>query len=304
MAMRDVLGAAVVLGALAAPVAAGNDTAAIRKVLDAQVKAISRHDGPAFAATFAPTIYAMLPGGYATSASSAGKGAARGWWGADMMHVTAKARVAKAVIGQAGERAWITADLTLSEVSAEDGSKGPDEAYRVTELLVRQKGAWKVHATYWSQAVPDEPGAWANTILDGDDGMPDGDPTPGNGAPGAAWAAKPADLAAHLRGGKDVVVLGSAPRERGEGPAAATLLAGWKRIAFDVDWLRAGGDGTSYAWVAGRISRGVKDREQGTIHEPYWMMVLLVKGASDWEVVSAHYGQTSPAAGLEHGDGE
>ncbi len=292
------LGAIAVALTIGTAPARADDRAAIRKVLDAQVKAIARHDGLAFARTFGKDGFAMLPGGYAPTATAAGVAMGRAW-AAEAPAV--KARVDKAVIGHDGATGWITADVTV--VQADPADRRPhDVTYRVTALLRRTGTAWLTQATYWSIAEPDDDQQWVNALYedDGDDG--DGGDAPPT-APGFAWIAQPAELATHLRAGKDVVVLGSAPRERGAGPAGAKLLAGWKRIRFAPAWRSAGGDGASYAWLAGRIERPAQANGE-TIQIPYWTLVLLVKAAGGWEVVSAHFGQTMPMAGMDPPDDE
>ncbi len=209
------LGAIAVALTIGTAPARADDRAAIRKVLDAQVKAIARHDGLAFAATFGKDGFAMLPGGYAPTATAAGVAMGRAW-AAEAPAV--KARVDKAVIGHDGATGWITADVTV--VQADPADRRPhDVTYRVTALLRRTGTAWLTQATYWSIAEPDDDQQWVNALYedDGDDG--DGGDAPPT-APGFAWIAQPAELATHLRAGKDVVVLGSAPRERGAGPRA------------------------------------------------------------------------------------
>jgi hypothetical protein len=290
------LGIVVAMGftALAPPARAGAD-AAVRKVLDAQVAAIAGHVPADFAAGFADKPFAMLPGGYARTRAATGTAAARGWWSDDARRVIAAGKVASAVIGVAGDRAWLTAEVALTGTVPGEAKAGTDR-YRVTELFVQHGGAWQVHATFWSQARADRPDDWSPAMFSTDDAS--GAPALDRTSPGATWIDQPADLAKHLRAGKDVIVLGSGPGERGAGPAGGRLLTSWKKIAFGADWVTAGGDGATWAWLGGRISRQTNiGADSDPRSEPYWALLLLVKGPGGWEVVSAHYGQTMPAGG-------
>ncbi len=287
-----VAGVAVALGLVSAPARAG-DRAAVRQVLDAQVAAIGAHAAGDFAATFAAHPFALLPGGYATSGAEAGAAADAAWWSPDLARAVVKAKVDAAVIGLAGDRAWITAEVTLSLRGAGERQATADR-YRVTELLTREPAGWRAQAAHWSRPVRSNADAWSPAQVEGDASGPGG--PSGAAAPGAAWAADPAELATHLRAGKDVIVLGSAPRERGVGAAGARMLTSWKAIGFELDWARAAGDGATWAWVAGRVSRQIPDRGElsDPRRDPYWVLLLLVKTGAAWEVVSVHYGQTMP----------
>jgi len=90
-----------------------------------------------------------------------------------------------------------------------------------------------------------------------------------------------------------VIVLGSAAGERGLGADGAKLLGSWKKLAFTPAWTRAGGDGKTWAWLAARVSRKAKGKGR-TVDEPYWALVLALRDAKDWEIVSVHYGQSRP----------
>jgi len=258
------------------------DTAAdIKAVLLAQITAITAGDGAAFAKTIAASdVFAILPGGYASTAAQAGPIVQRAWpKGSNVASLTTL------VSGSQGDVAWATASLELKP-SNPDFATG---TYRATELFVRDGGTWKVHAISISTALQDIPQMWAK----GD--WAKRDKPPGSNAknsPLAGLLAHPADLASHLHASPEVVVLG-AFTERGEGPDAGKALAAWKDVAFTTAWTRAGGDGKTYVWLAARVSRKVTVNAK-PIDEPYWVLVLAIKGTKDWEIVSAHYSQLLP----------
>lgn len=270
-----------------ARVAHADAQADVKKVLAAQLKAVAANDEAAFAATLDDGAFVMLPGGYATSPDAAASAMTRGWSKNDGLHA---ATLGKVVAGAKGEIAWVTADAKLTFMAMGKPQVTP---YRVTELFQRDHGAWKAIAMFASQPVKDEPGRWADDAV-----LLEADAPPGHDADGAnlkEWIAHPADLAAHLRAGPDVVVLGSAAGERGDGPAAAKLLGSWKKLVFSTDWLRASTDDTTYSWLAARVTRKVKTKDYGTLDEPYWLLALAVKGDAGWEIVSLHYAQDMPS---------
>ncbi len=268
------------------------DAVAVRKVIDAEVKAVAKQDPVAFGATLASDVFVMLPGGYAIGPDHAA--AAMGQW-KNSDHTIEDARLTKATIGHAGDVAWVTADLTL-EFSTMDAHGTQQAAYRMTGLYTRDHATWKARALYASSATKDEPARWAGAETNEDVPGTDAAAT----APLAGWFAKTSELAAHLHTSDDVVVLGSDTHERAVGTAAAAKLLGqWKNLAFDLDWVRAGGDGKTYAWIAGRMTRMVKLEGAGNtyydVFEPYWALALAIKGAHDWEVVGVQYGQDPPS---------
>jgi hypothetical protein len=284
--MRGAVLVVLMVGGLGGTARADADADAVTKLVQAQVKAIGNMEIPeddpiTFAGTIADSAFVMLPSGYAATPADAEKQMHRTWCGHE---ATIVGRATKVVVGHAGDAAWVTADVK-AVVGVMD-SPAMTTMYRLTELLVRDRGAWKARAMLVSEAVKDEPQRWAKAPLDQD--RPPGTATAG--APMADWLAHTGDLAAHVRAGADVVVLGSAPGERGDGPRAAALLGQWKKLAFAVDWTRAGGDGKTYAWLAGRVSRTATVKG-AAIKEPYWVLALAVMGAKGWEVVAVHYAQ-------------
>ncbi len=267
----------VVVCALGGIAHADKDADAVKKVITAQVATVDHGDGDAFAASFAPDAYLISNHGYFVGADA--KELFEGTWSPGESHDALA--VDKAVIGHQGDVAWATVDVTDHET----GFGSATYKQRITELLVRENGAWKSRAFFYTSALEDKPANWAEYPAKAEN--PPG--TDGASAPLTAWLKSPADLAAHLHKGADVIVLGSGPGERG----GASLLASWKKLAFAIDWARTGGDGKTYAWVAARVSRTVKVKGKDT-SEPYWAMLLAVKGATDWEIVSVHYGQQQP----------
>lgn len=283
--------AGVAVAALARPARAGDPVTA---VLDAQSRAIARDDAKAFAATFAPDGFALLPIGYAASAAEAGKMMSATWHPTEGDYQAKSASVQTAVIGHAGGVAWVTAEVKV-------GFEAPMPAmtFRVTELLTRDHGRWKVRAYQASQGLPDKPDEWLRMKEM---------PVPGahgtRGAALAGWLKGTATLARHLHPGNDVIVLGSAPGERAAGAAGAELLRSWKGIAFTVEQARQGGDGKTFAWLAARVSRQARTKDRARKRIPYWAMVLAIKGAAGWEVVSAHYSQDVANEGDIDGGGD
>jgi uncharacterized protein (TIGR02246 family) len=272
------------VAALAGAARADADANALGALVKAQVKAMTAPDADAFAATFDEDAFGVLAGGYANGPHAIGKAMACSWSNPEGTYYFTQG---KTVIGRQGDVAWVTVDLTMTS-KAMDMPAGTSH-HRMTELLTRTSGGWKAHALYVSMATQDTPSMWTDEHLIADDNPP-GAPT--KDAPMLGWLTHPADLAAHLHKGSDVIVLGSAPGERG----GASLLASWKKLTFAVDWSRAGGDGTSWAWLVARVSRDVK-AGKAMVKEPYWVLALAVKGASDWEIVSLHYGQEHPEPG-------
>lgn len=260
----------------------------VKKVIAAQVAAITKNDEPAFAATLDDSVFAMLPGGYAQgSPDGAASAMTRGWSKNDGLK---SAVLGKVVVGAKDSIAWATADVKITFMAMGKPTVYP---YRLTEMFQSDHGAWKAIALYASQPMKDDPGAWVDDAVRLGEDNPPGHET--DGANMADWLAHPTDLASHLRAGGDVVVLGSSAGERGDGPGGAKLLAGWKKLAFATDWTRASTDDSTYAWLAARITRKAKAKEYGMVDEPYWVLVLAVKGADDWEIVSIHYAQDQPS---------
>jgi hypothetical protein len=258
----------------------------VKKVLAAQMAAVTAGDEAAFAATLDDGVFAMLPGGYATTAKQAGAAMSRGWSKNDGLK---SATLGKIVIGSKDTIAWATADVTVTFMAM---GKAQPTPHRMTELFQNDHGAWKAIALYASRAIKDNPADWSNDAVAMDHDRP-----PGHEADGANmmdWLAHPTDLAKHLGAGKDVVVLGSATGERGDGAGAAKLLAGWKKLEFATDWARGSTDDATFSWLAARVTRKVKVKND-TIDEPYWALVLAVKGDKDWEIVSIHYAQDPPS---------
>jgi ketosteroid isomerase-like protein len=265
----------------------------VTAVLDAQSRAIGADDADGFAATFAPDGFALMPIGYATSAKDAGRVMSASWHPDEGDYQAKSASVQTAVIGHAAGVAWVTAEL---EIKFEDPL--PSMTFRVTELLTRDHGRWRVQAYQASQALPDKPDDWFRMQE-----MPVAGAHGTRGAALAGWLKHTATLAGHLHPGNDVIVLGSSSGERGAGAAGAKLLHGWRHLAFKVEQARQGGDGTSYAWVAARVSRRAKTKA-GTKRIPYWAMILAVKGTAGWEVVSVHYSQDVANEGDIDGGGD
>jgi hypothetical protein len=270
-----------VLGAISAT-AHADAKADVKSVIAAQLAAVGKGDDGAFAATLDDGVFAMLPGGYAQGAKDTGLAVTRAWTTNDGLN---SATLGKAVIGVKGTIAWATADVLLTYMLAGKPQLTP---IRLTELFHADHGAWKAIALDASQAKKDDPEFWAEDAVAMDHDQPPGDDA--DAAPMKDWLAHPTDLAAHLRAGNDVVVLGSSAGERGDGAGAAKLLAGWKKLVFATDWARASTDDATYAWLAARVTRKVKGKHE-TIDEPYWALVLAVKGDHDWEIVSVHYAQ-------------
>jgi ketosteroid isomerase-like protein len=279
--MRRLLASCLAIAGLAGRAHADADADALARLVKAQVKAMTAPDADAFAASFDADAFAVLSGGYANGPRAIGKAMACSWSNPEGTYYFTQG---KTVIGRQGDVAWVTADLTMTS-RAMDSPPGKTP-FRMTELLTREGAAWKAHALYVSAATADLPSSWTDPReLAGD--SPAGAATAD--APMLGWLAHPADLAAHLRKGTDVIVLGSAPGERG----GASLLASWKKLTFAVDWSRAGGDGKTWAWLVARVSRDAKAGKVA-VKEPYWLLALAVRGAADWEIVSLHYGQDHP----------
>jgi uncharacterized protein (TIGR02246 family) len=282
--MGAVAGAMVMGGAGAAR--ADRDGDAVRAVVDQQIKAMAASDETAFADTCAADALVMLPGGYARGPAAIGK-TVHVWLSSPLVEVV---QLDRAVIGRAGDVAWVTADVTMSAVPSDSETRFQMRV-RATELLTRDRGGWKVRAAFVSQGKKDDPTHW-NAVLPAE--RVPGDEAAAT-APLVAWLGKPADLAAHLHAGDDVIVLGSDAAERGAGAAAARLLGGWKKLAFTPQWVRAGGDGKTFAWVAARVVRKVTIKGLAhPIDEPYWVLALAIQGAAGWELVGVHYGQDPP----------
>lgn len=272
--MKRVLVVVCLLGGTAY---ADKDADAIKKVVTAQVASVGHGDQDGFAASFAKDAFLISPGGYVLGADA--KTLFDHTWNAGESHDQLK--VDKIVVGHQGDVAWVTVDVTDHET----GFDSTFSKLRITELLAREGGAWQGRAFYYMPAVKEMPSDWADYPA-----KPEKPPgADGASSPIAAWLRSPADLAAHLRKGADVIVLGSAPGERG----GAALLQSWKKLAFAIDWARTGGDGKTYAWVAARVSRTSKYKGKD-VALPYWALLLAVKGASDWEVVGVQYGQEQP----------
>jgi ketosteroid isomerase-like protein len=283
---RSLVLACAAVAAIPRAARADGDADAIRAIVTEQAEWVGRDHGNTFVSHFASDAFAILPTGYGIGPADVAVKEQHAWCfhegGLD-------ASVDKIAIGRQGDVAWVTADLTY----VESGMDAPPAKVPVrwTELLVRDGKRWVVHAMASSQTTPDRPADWA--------GQPLTDTAPGTdgaASPIAAWLKSPGELAKHLHKGDDVIVLGSAAGERGGGAGAAKLLASWKKLAFAIDWARAGGDGKTYGWIAARVSRTVKVKRDD-VAEPYWALLLAVKsaGASDWEVVGVHYSQQLPA---------
>jgi hypothetical protein len=285
--MRGLLLLCAAIAAFPRAARADADAAAIKKIVQAQVSAVTGPDEKAFAATFDDDGFANLPGGYGITTGGIAGAAKCAWF---VQEGVMNASLTKVVIGRQGDVAWVTADVMFTEsLMDESPIKLP---MRWTELLTREGKTWKAHALYESQAVKDDPDTWK--VFDGPGDTPPGAET--QGAPLAGWLASTGDLASHLHAGADVIALGSAAGERGEGAGAAKLLGSWKKLAFKTAWSRAGGDGKTWAWLAARVSRSAKGAH-GNVDEPYWALVLAIHGDRDWEVVGVHYGQTFPLKG-------
>jgi hypothetical protein len=275
-----------VIAALSHVARADADADAVKQVVTAQADAIAGGDGKAFAATLADDAFVMLAGGYArTPAEAVTIVPKSGWPGR-----TVRAKVTRAVVGRADAVAWVAAELIFA-VKRKDRPV-VNVPYRLTELLTRDGTAWKARAVTASMPTTDAPTDWVDQTID--EHPPGGDADAK--VPLRAWLGQPADLAPHLRAGGDVVVYGSDTGERGAGPAARSLLGRWKKLSFASAWVRAGGDGKTYAWVASRVMRTAR-LDDRYVQVPYWLLVLGVRGASDWEVVSVHYSQVPPGEG-------
>jgi hypothetical protein len=280
--MKGLVLACAAIVAIPRAARADADLDAVKKVVTAQAMSI-QHDTPdVFAQSFAKDAFLIVYGGYYPG-DRAADAYNRTWNAGESSN---RVKIDKLVVGRDGDVAWAAAELTLHESAMGESSSG---AYRLTELLVRDGAAWKGRAFLFSSGTKDDPARWA-------DSPPRAEKPPGaDGAssPIAAWLKSPGDLAAHLRKGDDVIVRGSEASERGAGAGAAKLLTSWKKLAFAIDWARAGGDGTTYAWVAARVSRTAKVKG-ADVAEPYWALLLAHKGAADWEIVGLTYSQIQP----------
>ncbi|HTJ44481.1 MAG TPA: hypothetical protein VL463_20395 [Kofleriaceae bacterium] len=234
---------------------------------------------------FAADAFAMVPGGYANGPAAIDKAMVCSWSNPEGSY---DIKLGKVVVGHQGDVGWATIDLAIRERAMD--SPPATVPYRMTELFTRDGATWKAHAVYISMAIKDRAEDWGDDSHYVSKDSPPGAET--RDAPMLGWLAHAPDLAAHLHKGADVIVLGSAPGERG----GASLLGGWKKLVFATDWSRAGGDGKTWAWVVARVVRDVKVKD-GIVKEPYWLLALAVKGAADWEIVSLHYGQDYPDPG-------
>jgi hypothetical protein len=260
----------------------------IKKVLTAQMASVTKGDEAGFAATLDDSVFAMLPGGYAMGPTDAGAAMSRGWSKNDGLK---SATLGKVVVGAKDTIAWATADAKVTFMAMGKAQVTP---YRITEMFQADHGAWKAIALFASQPMKDDPTVWVDDAVRLGEDNPPGHET--DGANMKDWLAHPGDLAAHLRAGNDVVALGSSAGERGDGPAAAKLLGGWKKLVFTDDWTRASTDDSTFSWLAARVQRKAKTKEYGITDEPYWVLVLAVKGDHGWEIVSVHYAQDMPSA--------
>jgi ketosteroid isomerase-like protein len=285
--MKGLLLVCAAMAAIHGTARADADAAAIKKIVDAQMKAITNQDGKAFAATFDEDAFANLPGGYGITGGGVARAMKCAWTNPEGSY---DPKLTKLVTGRQGDVAWATIDLVMTEALMD--MRPIKTPMRWTELFTREGKTWMAHALYSSEPEKDDPEQWAGYDFTTD--APPGAPT--DGAPLVGWLASTGDLAAHLHAGAEVVALGSAAGERGDGPGAAKLLASWKKLAFTTAWTRSGGDGKTWAWTAARVSRKAKGKH-GLVDEPYWALVLAVHGAQDWEIVNVHYGQTHPLLG-------
>jgi SnoaL-like domain len=275
------IAACAIVALAAVPARAGDAKADIKAMLDAQAKAIVSGDVEAFVHTIGLDSFTVLPGGMGETPVQAAIASRHSWHDAG----ATAAKYGKVVIGVDGTVAWVTAELAVT-------MKSKVTAYRVSELLTRRPGGWAARAMMVSRPVAKFTGSVDDDSLAV---VPGAAPAPEKVAM-ADWITDLGGLGPHLRAGKDVVVLGSAAGQRGDGAAAAkSLLAAWKKRTFIAQDLRGGSDDTSYAYVFGVI----RDADGGA---PSWVLLEGVRHGDAWDVVGVHVSQDRPVGKLAEDD--
>ena len=212
-----------------------------------------------------------------------------GWW-------TQKVVLAEATDKQA---AWIAADVGEHEPACGAPSCTPPRPkvadYHASMLLERVGTDWRY--VTWHIAWPVTAQAQAKAVSAGVT------PSPltreiGAGAEEVVKLfetsiADPKALAASVSTRKDVVLYGSALKERTVGGAKVkAMLARWK-LAFKVrDGIQAGlTSSRSVAWLAANVDAGNPKKPKDK-PVPYRLLVLYEKTAAGWKLVQAHFSFT------------
>lgn len=274
--MRIMLVMWVVLAAGAARAEA--PAAVAKKIVTAQVAALTNTDDSVIAKTFAPDAVVMITEGGAEEAKS-GLSLLKAGITGSMHAFISKAKLASLTAGGNAKMVWIGAEieLTLDQQTSETTTSTRKQTVRLTELAIADGTTWKVIAAMF--APP---------------GSPTRDKTGPSAIEGATAAGplariliSPSALSSGLSKDAATVVFGTDKGERGIGAAPAKkLIDSWKSLKLEVDGAVREVRTTTYGFVQANV-KWVKPGG-----EPYRMRALMIATpdpTGTWTIVAVHY---------------
>ena len=192
------------------------------------------------------------------------------------------AKIRTIVAGGTADAIWAGAELTHSFSQYDCPPALPkcsgSRSLRATELFARSGGVWTAVALHLDDPPPakaDKPDP--SSIL-----------APTAAGPLTALLIDPTALAAAIKDDPAVIVLGTETSERAVGTAAAKkLLAGWKKLTFELDGKPTEVRTKTYGYAAATVRWLRKGKPPLAMRAT----VFAVPGPTDgtWQVVAVHY---------------
>lgn len=263
-----------VLGLTVSNASAETPASRAKTIVDAQFAAITKNDDAAMRATFDKT--AVLQGLMPDNAIEDSSGYQQAFMNGSPHTAFKKARLGAIVAGGNDKIVWFTAEMAITWRNDVQGERGRGTTtLRLTEVATADAG-WKVVAAVMDkpQPKPESRTEYVAAIV-------------GANERGALTelAVSPTKLEAAFTKDARAILIGTAKRERGIGPAAKKLARSWSKLALSLNGTPREVRTKDWGWVAAAV-----DWTKGK--ELYRMRVLLVAiPAADgsWTVVTAHY---------------
>jgi hypothetical protein len=184
--------------------------------------------------------------------------------------------------GGTADAVWLGFELTLQDTVT--------KKFRISELLVRDAGGWKIAVAHIGTPQPDR---WEDEEDSRDDGpIPWGEFPSDDGQPGplAPLAASPAKLHKALAKHGATIVVGTTAKDLAVGEvAAAKLVGGWSKLPLvQSETFEQRGTSWGYAIVQLKLTRA-KPGPRGPQAMKMRASVFAIPTSGGWQVVAAQF---------------